>query len=216
MWSLSCSWLCIKCSIHFTKLCVAMLANITKTRLFKYIESFTSKNSKISRRCTAKLGAIANDIFIGENTWKIQLLSITWQFVKDSATLGETDKKVSWNQRIRKTQNTFRNLKLKLSLRAICWRICFQNSAGNLSRYLRQTGQSIYLVILMYHFYRMHSDRQVWIKRVDTDKTQQNAVSHQGLHCCLLSASLVTARGSELYLFKFKNTYGKELRCPNT
>ena len=45
----------------------------------------------------------------------------------------------------------------------------------------------------------------------------QNAASHQGLDCLsLLQLFLDTILGSKLFLFKFKNKYGKEMRCPDT
>ena len=63
----------------------------------------------------------------------------------------------------------------------------------------------------------MYSDRQAWANSVDPDETPQNAASHQNLHCLpLIQQFLDTPSGSKLYLFKFENKYGKELRCPNT
>ena len=44
---------------------------------------------------------------------------------------------------------------------------------------------------------------------VDPDEMPQNVSSGTTLF-------LETIVGSKLYLFKFYNTYGKELRCPNT
>ena len=44
----------------------------------------------------------------------------------------------------------------------------------------------------------------------------QNTVSHLGIHCLpLIQQFLDTKSGSKLYLVKFENKYGKELRCPN-
>ena len=45
----------------------------------------------------------------------------------------------------------------------------------------------------------------------------QDVASHQGLHCLpLIQLFLDTTMNSKLYLFKFFNKYGKELRCLNT
>ena len=51
-----------------------------------------------------------------------------------------------------------------------------------------------------------------------TDRPEQtHQASHQGLYCVShIQHFLDTPLGSKLYLFKFKNKCGKELRCPNT
>ena len=68
-----------------------------------------------------------------------------------------------------------------------------------------------------YHINCMYWDRQAWANSVDPDEMLQNAASHQGLNCLpLIQQFLDTTLGSKLYLFKFYNKYGKELRCPNT
>ena len=52
---------------------------------------------------------------------------------------------------------------------------------------------------------------------MDPDETPQNAASHQGLHSLqLIQHFLHITMGRKLYLFKFKNKYGKELRYLNT
>ena len=74
-----------------------------------------------------------------------------------------------------------------------------------------------YLLRAQYRIYHMYSDRQAWANNLDPDETPQNAASHLGLHCLpLIQQFLDTTLGSELYWFKLKNIYGKELRCPNT
>ena len=48
---------------------------------------------------------------------------------------------------------------------------------------------------------------------------QQNAASHQGLHCLPLIHLLldsVLGKPNKPYLFKFKNKYDKQFRCPNS
>ena len=43
-----------------------------------------------------------------------------------------------------------------------------------------------------------------------------NTASDRGLHCLQLIQQLLdTSTGSQMDLFKFKNKYDKELRCPN-
>ena len=67
----------------------------------------------------------------------------------------------------------------------------------------------------MYCIYSMCSDRQAWENSKDPNETPQSAASHQGLHCLPLIQQFFDTSGSKLYLFKFQNKYGKELRCPN-
>ena len=51
---------------------------------------------------------------------------------------------------------------------------------------------------------------------MDPDDTLQNSASHLGLHCLpIIQQFLDTVMGSKLYLLKFYNKYGKELRCLN-
>ena len=65
--------------------------------------------------------------------------------------------------------------------------------------------------------YLMYSDRQDWANSADPDEMQQNAASHQGLHFLpFIQQFFDITLGSKLYLFEFKNQYGKGLRCPNT
>ena len=43
-----------------------------------------------------------------------------------------------------------------------------------------------------------------------------NTASDQGLHCLQLIQQLLdTSTGSQMDLFKFKDKYNKELKCPN-
>ena len=52
---------------------------------------------------------------------------------------------------------------------------------------------------------------------IDPDEMLQNVASRQGLHHLPpLQLFLNTTFGSKLFLFKFKNKYGKELRSLNT
>ena len=52
---------------------------------------------------------------------------------------------------------------------------------------------------------------------VDPDEMAQNVTSHLGLHCLpIIQQFLDTTIGSNLYLLKFNNKYGKELRRLNT
>ena len=54
-------------------------------------------------------------------------------------------------------------------------------------------------------------------KQCRPDEMPQNATSHLGLHCLpIIQQFLDTTMGSKLYLLKFYNMYGKELRCLNT
>ena len=54
-------------------------------------------------------------------------------------------------------------------------------------------------------------DRQARANSVDPDKTLQNVASHQGVQSLpRIQQFLNTTSGSKLYLFKFKNKYGKE------
>ena len=63
----------------------------------------------------------------------------------------------------------------------------------------------------------MYADRQARDNCVDPDEMPQFVASQQGLHCLpLLQLFLDTTLGSKLFLFKLKNKYDKELRCPNT
>ena len=94
-----------------------------------------------------------------------------------------------------------------------------QNALANINKYNALKAAVVHLLKLNYRIYRMYSDRQAswaWAKSVDPDETPQIAASHQDLHCLqLIQHFLETTSSSKLYLFKFKNKHGKELRCSN-
>ena len=69
---------------------------------------------------------------------------------------------------------------------------------------------SIYLI------YHVYLGRQAWANSVDPDETLQNPASHQGLHYLPLIQQSLDTSGWKLYMFKFKNKYGKEPSCQNT
>ena len=59
-------------------------------------------------------------------------------------------------------------------------------------------------------------DRHEQIASVDPDDTPLNVALNRIYTVCHSSSTILdTTSGSKLYLFKFYNKYGKELRCPN-
>ena len=63
----------------------------------------------------------------------------------------------------------------------------------------------------------MYSYKQALANSIDPDEMLLKAASHQGLLCLpLIQHFLNTTSGSKLYLFKYQNKYGKELKCLNT